>query len=322
MAQSRKTLPFVLLAFASVGLAQEKPNPAGPAHPPWKLQGGYRVLDLSRVPIVIDQPGRYAIDRDWNVHVVEPGTLIHIVADNVTVDFRGFAIAFDNQGEGIGIDGDAVSVRNGALMGNLFVDSLRSDGAETTIDNMRILGDIAIRLRSDRARVRNSSLGGRFGSVLGGDSAVAESNVFRCGPDAFCLEVGSEARVSGNHISVGENGAVDVRGNRNIFADNIVDFIGAVAPVAFSVTGDGNLLRDNTVLVSGLDSSDVVFSVAGTANVLDGNISVPQTSARGGVGISFAQDGNFHGDNRLGGVSEAIRENGTTQTAWGGTVAF
>lgn len=86
--------------------------------------------------------------------------------------------------------------------------------------------------------------------------------------------------------------------------------------------GDGNVLPDNTVLVSGLDSSQVVFSVAGTANVLDGNITVPQTTERGGVGMSFAQDGNFHGDNRLGGVSEAIRENGTQQTAWGGTVAF
>ena len=97
----------------------------------------------------------------------------------------------------------------------------------------------------------------------------------------------------------------------------------AVAPpVAFSVTGDGNVLRDNTVIVSGLNASQVVFSVEGTANVLDGNITAPQTPERGGVGISFTQNGNFHGDNRLGGVAEAIRENGTTQTAWGGTVAF
>ena len=51
-------------------------------------------------------------------------------------------------------------------------------------------------------------------------------------------------------------------------------------------------------------------------------MTVPQTSERGGVGISFSQDGNFHGDNRLGGVSEAIRQNGTVQTDWGGTVAF
>ena len=73
MAQPRKTLTFVLLAFASVGVAQEKPNPAGPAHPPWKLQAGYRVLDLSRVPIVIDEPGRYAIDRDPFLARYAPG---------------------------------------------------------------------------------------------------------------------------------------------------------------------------------------------------------------------------------------------------------
>ena len=94
MAQPTKALTFVLFAFASVGLADEKRNPGDSTHRPWKLQAGYRVLDLSRVPIVIDKPGRYAIDRDWNVDLAAPGTLIHIVADNVTVDFRGFAIAF------------------------------------------------------------------------------------------------------------------------------------------------------------------------------------------------------------------------------------
>ena len=106
MAQPAKTLTLVLFAFASVGLAQEKQNPGDPAHPPWKLQAGYRVLDLSRVPIVVDEPGRYAIDRDWNVDLAEPGpgTLIHIVADNVTVDLRGFAITFGNQGAGVSID--------------------------------------------------------------------------------------------------------------------------------------------------------------------------------------------------------------------------
>jgi len=320
MAQPRNTLALMLLAVASVGLAQEKPRSGEPAHPPWKVQAGYRVLDLSRVPIVIDEPGRYAIDRDWNVGldpVTGPGTLIRITADNVSVDLRGFAITFDNPGEGVGIDGDAVSIRNGALLGDRDVDGVRSAGAETTIDNMHIVGAVAVRFLGPRAQVRNSTLGGPFGAILKGDSVVAESNVLR-GP----LEVGSGAHVSGNEIGGGFDEVVVIRGNRSILADNIVSFRNPEAPAAFSVQGDGNVLRDNTVLVSGLNSSHTVFSVEGSANVLDGNITVPQTAERGGVGMSFAQDGNFHGDNRLGGVAEAIRDNGTTQTAWGGTVAF
>ena len=127
---------------------------------------------------------------------------------------------------------------------------------------MRIGGDLTVRLLGDRARVRNSSLGGgRFGTVLGGDSIVAEHNVLTCGAGTYCLEVGSDARVSGNHISAGPDGAVDVLGNGSIFTDNIVGFGSAEAPVAFSVKGDGNVLRDNTVLVRGLDSFQVVFSV-------------------------------------------------------------
>jgi hypothetical protein len=323
MAQPMRVLTFALFAVASVALADEKRNPGEPARP-WKQQAGYRVLNLTSVPIVIDEPGRYALNRDWNLDLEAPGpgTLIRIVADNVSVDFRGFAIAFGNQGTGVAIDGDSVSMRNGALIGDRFVDSIASVGAETTIENMRIVGDLAVRLRGDRARVSNSSLGGRFGAVMVGDSIVAERNVLTCGDGTYCLEVGSNALVSNNHIGTGPDGAVDVLGDGSIFTDNIVGFRNAVAPVAFSVKGDGNVLRDNTVLVSGLDSSQVVFSVEGTRNVLEGNITAPQTSERGGFGISFSRDGNFHGDNRLGGVFEAIRPTGTVQTDWGGTVAF
>lgn len=325
MGYSTRALTFVLVAVASVGLADEKRNPGESTQRPWRLQAGYRVLNLSKVPIVVDEPGRYALDRDWNVDLYEPGaTIIRIVADNVTLDFRGFAISYGNHhGAGVAIDGDAVSVLNGTLIGDIFTDALSSRGAETTIDNMRIRGDLAVRLLGDRARVRNSSMGGgRFGTVLSGDSIVAERNVLNCGAGTYCLEVGSNARVSNNHIGTGPDGAVDVLGNGSVFTDNIVGFGNSEAPVAFSVKGDGNVLRDNTVLVRGLDYFQVMFSVEGTGNVLDGNIIVPQTPERGGVGISFSQDGNFHGNNRLGGVSEAIRPNGTVQTDWGGTVAF
>jgi hypothetical protein len=322
MAQPTGILTLALFAAASVGLADEKTTPGMSTPPPWKLQAGYRVLDPARVPIVIDQPGRYTIDRDWNVDLDAPGALIHIVSNNVTFDLRGFAIAFGNEGTGVAIDGNSVVVRNGALIGDIDVTSLRSVGNGTMIDNMRINGYLAVDIQGEGARVRNSAMSGRFGTVLIGASVVAENNVLRCGSGAYCLEVGSDARVSGNDIGTAGNGAVQIRGNGSILQGNIVDFRDAIAPVALSVEGNRNVLRENTVLVSGLEAFEVVFVVDGTANVLDGNITAPSTSDRGGIGIAFSQDGNYHGDNRFGGVVEAIKPNGTVQTDWGGTVTF
>lgn len=322
MALPTRTLAFAVLGIAAVGAADEKQRPGESAHQPWRVQAGYRVLDLSKVPLVIDRPGRYALGRDWNVDLDAPGTLIRVAADDVTIDFRGFAITFGNQGAGVGIEGDRVTIRNGALLGNEMVTSVESEGEQTTIDNMRIVGDLIVNIEGDHGLMRNSSTAGRFGAVLSGASAVVEGNLLNCGAGDYCLEVGSDARVFGNRIGTGPTSAVVVRGNGSVLASNFVNFGNSEAPVAVVVQGDRNVVRDNTVLLRDLHSSQLLFSVDGTANVLDSNITAPQTSARAGVGIAFSRDGNYHGDNRLGGVQEAIRSNGTVQTDWGGTVAF
>lgn len=321
MASTMRILALAALGVAAAGVADEK-HPGEPPHRPWKLQAGYRVLDLSKVPLVIDEPGRYAIGRDWNVDLAMPGTLLGIVADDVTIDFRGFTVTFANQGTGIGIDGDRVTIRNGALLGSTMVTSVESRGDQTTIDNMRITGDLIVNIQGSHGRIRNSWTGGRFGTVLSGASAVVEGNELNCAGGDYCLEVGSDARVLGNRIGTGPDSAVVVYGDGSVLANNIVAFGNSPAPVAVVVQGDRNVLRDNTVVVRDLDASQVLFSVDGTANVLDGNIAAPQSSARAGIGIAFSRDGNYHGDNRLGGVLEAVQANGTVQTDWGGTVAF
>jgi hypothetical protein len=137
--------------------------------------------------------------------------------------------------------------------------------------------------------------------------------------------VKSAARLTGNQIERGGNGSIVIAGDGTILADNILD-AGAddnlLPPVRLVlVEGDGNVLRNNTVLMEPSMPS-TVFAIDGTANVVDGNISVARATERSGVGIVFAQDGNFSGDNRFGGALEAVRLNGTVQTDWGGNVVY
>jgi hypothetical protein len=82
-------------------------------------------------------------------------------------------------------------------------------------------------------------------------------------------------------------------------------------------------VRDNTITWSYPPS--VVIAVAGSANVIDGNIGAitepPGVPPRANVGIAFRADGNFYGDNRLE-ATVLIDAAGTMQTDWGGNVAF
>src|SRR5690348_9958810 len=115
-----------LLVAANAVLAQPPANTkaAGGPKPPWRMENGYRILDLSKLPLVINESGRYALKRDWNVDLDAPGTIMEIVADKVSIDFRGFAIAFGNEGTGVSITGDDVQLRNGALIGDIDVTAL------------------------------------------------------------------------------------------------------------------------------------------------------------------------------------------------------
>ena len=90
---------------------------------PWKHVRGFgRVLDLSKPPVVIDEPGLYAIQRNWKIpRAVADVTpeLIQITADEVTLDLHGFEISADTSGAAqatlLVITGHAAEVRNGGL---------------------------------------------------------------------------------------------------------------------------------------------------------------------------------------------------------------
>jgi len=63
----------------------------------------------------------------------------------------------------------------------------------------------------------------------------------------------------------------------------------------FSVEGDRNILRDNTLAIS---SGGLVFDVSGTANTLDGNIVARVENGAFGGGMRFTADGNFYASRR------------------------
>ncbi len=312
-------LSWTAAAVAAVAQPSGTMSATAAAKVPWRVESGYRILDLSKLPLVIDEPGRYALKRDWNVDLDAPGTLIEIPADKVSIDFRGFTIAFGNAGIGMSITGDDVQLRNGSLFGDIDATALSSTGARTTLDRMRISAYFALDMRGPSARVVGSSLSGRFGSGIE-TSALVEGNSFSCGAGSFCLYLASDARVFGNTIGSAPDGAVSIEGNRNLLVGNIVNFSGFGAPVVFEVEGDNNVFRDNTVSLEEPVSS--VFTVDGSGNVVDSTLAVSRASQRRGSGITFRQDGNFHGDNRFGGVLEAVAPNGTMQVDWGGTVTF
>ena len=315
----------IVLAGASTTDADEPASQTGKGHQPWRMQSGYRVLSLAEAPIVIDEPGRYALDRDWNVDLPGPGEVMDVVANDVTIDFRGFAIASGTEGSVVHVSGDHVSLSNGSLVGDIDVTGLVSTGARTTIDNMQVRAWEAADLKGADATVRDSSLVGRFATRLG-EHAVADHSTFGCSISGdVCLRLTNAALVTGNRIGRGGDGSIVIAGDGNILADNILDADAGgnqIPPVRLLlVEGDGNVLRSNTVLLESSTPS-TVFVIDGTRNVVDGNISVARAAERGGVGIVFARDGNFYGDNRFGGALEPTRLNGTVQTDWGGNVCY
>ena len=87
------------------------------------------MLDLKNPPIVIDQPGVYAIDRNWNIPDAAANVfpaVIQITANDVTLDLHGFSIVADpGQSTLLEITGLSAEVRNGGLS------ACCSDGSET-----------------------------------------------------------------------------------------------------------------------------------------------------------------------------------------------
>jgi hypothetical protein len=276
------------------------------------------VLNLSR-PIVIDEPGYYRLDRNWEVEN-DFGTYLEIRANAVTIDFRGYS--FINLGEGIAvaIAGNSVALRNGRINSpDDQATPLNVQGSAVLIENMSVFGQNASYFGGDtssRLVIRDSGIASGAAGVPPG--SVLERNGFGCAAPGCAVTILDETRVTDNVWSVGPSGpALVVQGAGNLVERNV---FGVSEDTSIVVNGRRNLLRDNTIQVDGL--TEAAIQVNDGANVLEANIVLPVPGGeRATVGIRFTADGNAFGTNRLGALVP-VDVGSTTQTDWGGNVGF
>ena len=303
---------------------------------PWKNVRGFgRVLDLSKFPVVIDEPGLYAIDRNWRIPPAATAAtleLIRITASGVTLDLHEFQILADVGGASgsavtlLVITGSGAEIRNGGLFAcceGIF--TLRSTGVGTKLHHLSVGVHESMTFDADHASLSDSTIEVRVAVRLAGRSDV-QRNTISCNRGQHCIRLlGDGNQVTDNNVSLGQGGGIGILGHRNVVANNVIDAIADDPSDAFVVEGDHNVVRNNTVLVS--DRLRSVVRISGTANTLDGNIGapgvpvpgVPRMQAR--VGMEFTADGNFYGDNRMA-AEVPFALGGTVQTDWGGNVGY
>jgi hypothetical protein len=303
-------------------------RPPGPPKP-WKQVRGFgRVLDLSKPPVVIDEPGLYALQQDWRfpsavTDAVFPEGLIQITADDVTLDLHGFTISAEANGTLsatlLVITGDSAEIHNGGIEASDIDRAVHSTGIGPWLHHLSIISGVeetTMRFEGNSTTISDSEITGS--TILAGESNL-ERNSFHSRFGAFRL-AGDGNRVIDNRIRTGRADAVvEISGNGNVVANNVME--GDAFDTGFSVDGDYNVLRGNTVILVGLLS---VARISGTGNTLDGNIAPPDPDggeARARVGIEFSADGNYYGDNRMA-ADVPFALGGTVQTDWGGNVGY
>ncbi len=281
-----------------------------------------RTLDLSVVPMTINQPGTYVVRRDWDLTLPNvSSTAITVMAANVVIDFRGFSIKLSQTGgTAIKIKGASATVRNGSL-GAVEEGSyaIRSSGASTIVENMNIYSYAGLPLSGRQTIIRNSTLQGRFNEVHVGEMAVVERNTIGCFVHCATLQ-GNGIVFQHNRVVVSTEYGMEVRGDHNLVSDNVLS--GGMPGEIFTsliVVGNDNTLARNTVL----HQSRTILSVDGSGNTIEGTIAPPPGPFAGPstYGITFLEDGNFFGNNRLS-AQVPFDTNGTVQTDWGGNVAY
>lgn len=283
-----------------------------------------RVLDLSGpIPIVIDEPGDYRLDRDWSPdHQGERGPFLSIEADDVTLDFRGHSIAVQNEGPAILVSGHDVTLRNGEVGGSDDQGfPLSIQGSAATIESLHVGGQNSSQFggpTTSELVVRDSTFSsGLIGLPAG---SMLEHNVFVCGAPECGVTIGDGTRVVENVWREFESTALVITGDGNFVERNIFAPRDTARGVIVIVEGRSNLIRDNAFQIDG--SPGPLLRVNNGANVLEANVALPAPGGeRVELGIQFTADGNAFGNNRLAALVP-IDLGATVQTDLGGNVGF
>lgn len=327
--------PFIVLGvvglLAAFNVARGQQPVAVQRSPSLQPTKSYRVVDLKSGSAVIDEPGNYVLNRSWSFKDLPdmPLNIIDVVANDVVLDFRGFDIEVGGRMLDtafitvINVQGTSFTLRNAVIticcgeQGS----ALRSTGIATEIQGLRGYSFDGILLDGPSSSMRDSTFHARKGVRLS-SSGTIESTSISC--HSGCLNiVGDQNTLLNSRILPGQFSGLRIAGNGNVIAGNMLDFpnMGPELQIGFDVRGDGNVVRDNTLAIGG--ETFVIMNVAGTGNVIDGNIG-PVVDPQGRIpkkGIRFERNGNFYGDNRMN-STVPFDLGGTTQTDWGGNVGY
>ena len=291
---------------------------------PWKnVRGVGRVLDLTKLPLVIDEPGLYALQRDWVLTGYRlGGELIRVTADNVTLDLHGFKIEIrldDISSTLIAVSGNEVVVRNGRLSACCEgAAAFGSTGTGTLLEHLDVLSGFPMLFEGAQATITDSVIFARWG-IFVKERSVVQRNALSC--RTFCLSLsGDKNQVIANRFDFGDaDVVVEVAGDGNIIERNVIDNDFVVPGTAYVIAGARNVVRDNTITGTG---DIVAFGVSGVKNTLDGNILASREAGPPvRVGIDFTANGNYYGNNRMA-ATVPFNLNGTVQTDWGGNVSY
>jgi hypothetical protein len=295
---------------------------------PWKEVRGFgRVLDLSKPPIVIDEPGLYAIQQSWRFTSAAMAALpeiIRITADDVTLDLHGFTISGEPGGPPpatlIVLTGNDAEIRHGAIEASDINRALHATGNGTWLHHLSVhTGDENpfLEFEGNGTTISDSQI--TFGMIRLASDSTLERNTFRTRFVAVAL-LGDGNRVMDNNVFMGrgDNG-FRIQGDHNVVADNVMRGQPGL-DVGYRVDGDYNVVRGNTFLDM---SSGPILQINGTGNTLEANIAPPSPEDAGGgsPGIEFTADGNYYGNNRMA-AQTPFSLGGTTQINWGGNVGY
>jgi hypothetical protein len=300
MATLSAGLVLLLTVNATDAAAQQRPHP--------------RVLNFSQVPVVIDRPGHYVLNRNWRIQTTLEVPLLRVRAADVYIDLKGYELL--SNGPGIFIEGDSVTVRNGRLGGGDY-GLLTSNGRRTIVEDIQaVAGTDGIRLEGADSVARNITAQNTF-VALNGPNSLLDSSAIRC--RQTCAWVGEQSRVTNSQIRSSQWVSVHLNGAGNVLANNTITaaFIGGVP--ALNVRGDDNVVLNNVFLTRDT-SAPAAMVVRGTRNVLRDNIAAP-IPYRWDSGIVFEGGGNFYGNNQMASDQPFVLE-AADQTDWGGNFGY
>jgi hypothetical protein len=179
-------------------------------------------------PFIISAPGHYCLVGDVKTSQTT-GNAITVAADDVVLDLNGFSLDGSAAGTGTRANGiftfdrRRITVRNGTVRG--FFDGIQLGAGGAGVSNLTVE-----RVRVDRTAVGIAVRG------LGGGHVVRDNVVTNSG--------GSTVPGETNGVGISVYGTADVSGNvvMNTFGDS---------PVAFDLSGGGQIVSGNRVIGSG-----------------------------------------------------------------------